>query len=76
MQNEMDAHHNIERNIVKEIMRECYPKKIYPNENFVAYFVSTTHNILIKTKLQVSKQNIIMLDLLNKIQIKRYTYIH
>ncbi|XP_018573011.1 cilia- and flagella-associated protein 206-like [Anoplophora glabripennis] len=39
MQNEMDVHHNIERNIVKEIMRECYPKKIYPNENFVAYFI-------------------------------------
>lgn len=36
----MDAYSNIERNIVKEIVRECYPKRIIPNENFVAYFVS------------------------------------
>lgn len=47
MQNEKDAYGNIERNIVKEIMRECYIKKIYPNENFVTYFVSTMQ-ILIK----------------------------
>ncbi|CAH1104941.1 unnamed protein product [Psylliodes chrysocephalus] len=29
----------IERNIVKEILRECQPKNLHPNEDFVTYYL-------------------------------------
>ncbi|CAG9821990.1 unnamed protein product [Phaedon cochleariae] len=30
---------NMLRNIVREILRECYPRKLKPNENFISFFV-------------------------------------
>nr|XP_023018288.1 cilia- and flagella-associated protein 206 [Leptinotarsa decemlineata] len=35
----MDAASRIRFNIVREIMRECFPRKLKPNEHFVGYFV-------------------------------------
>ncbi|KAG5886209.1 hypothetical protein JTB14_012576 [Gonioctena quinquepunctata] len=60
----MDAKNRIRKNIVREILRECFPRKLKPNEHFVAFFVKLllldpswgiTENLMIGGRANVQK---------------------